>query len=319
MHGTCVHRYRASVFFNKRMSMDNNISQLNILECESIHIIREALAYARNPVLLHSLGKDSMVLLHLAMKAFMPAEIPFPIMHIDTQWKFSAMYEFRKTLPDLYNVELITWINPEWKDKINPFIDGSDTHTRLMKTEALKQALDNYEFDIIFCGARRDEDMSRAKERIFSVRNKYHQWDPKSQRPELWNHYNTKLVENSSIRVFPLSNWTERDIWMYIKQENIPVVPLYFSDMRKVVDIGGNLILVDDDRLPINDIVEVVDLQVRFRSLGCYPLTFASRSSATTVDDIIEELATIKTSERFGRAIDSDRSSMEDKKKDGYF
>ena len=296
-----------------------NLSHLKQLEAESIHIIREVAAEFNNPVMLYSIGKDSSVMLHLAHKAFAPGRIPFPLMHVDTQWKFGAMYHFRQLMAEKYQVEIKVWINPEGKDKVSPFSHGSEKHTQIMKTEGLKQALDHYGFDAAFGGARRDEEKSRAKERVYSFRNEYHQWDPKSQRPELWNLYNAKINKGESIRVFPLSNWTELDIWLYLLREEIPIVPLYYAAERPVVERDGTLIMVDDDRMPLEPGEQPAMKKVRFRTLGCYPLTGAIESNAETLEEIVQEMLLTTTSERQGRVIDGDNSSMEDKKKDGYF
>ncbi len=300
--------------------MKYTLTHLQQLESESIHIIREVAAEFRNPVMLYSIGKDSGVMLHLAKKAFAPARIPFPLMHIDTQWKFRDMYLFRTMMAERYGVDLRIWINPEGRDKVSPLTHGSETHTRIMKTEALKQALEHYAFDAAFGGARRDEEKSRAKERIFSFRDRYHQWDPKNQRPELWALYNTRINNGESIRVFPLSNWTELDVWLYVMHENIPVVPLYLAKDRPVVQRSGTWIMVDDDRLPLEPGEEPVIKKVRFRTLGCYPLSGAIESSADTIEAVIQEMLLATTSERHGRLIDFDgAASMEEKKKDGYF
>ena len=296
-------------------------THLDILEADSIHIIREVVATADNPVMLYSVGKDSAVMLHLAIKAFYPNKIPFPLMHVDTTWKFKEMVAFRdKTISDL-DLELIVYINEDGVERgVGPFSHGSTIHTDVMKTQALKQALDKYTFDVAFGGARRDEEKSRAKERVFSFRTNKHQWDPKSQRPELWNIYNAKKHKGESIRVFPLSNWTELDVWQYIYKESIPIVPLYFSEKRPVVEREGILILVDDDRLPLNEGETPMRKDVRFRTLGCYPLTGAVESTAKTLPDIIQEMLVSITSEREGRIIDFDNSeSMEKKKQGGYF
>ena len=298
-----------------------HMSHLDALEAEAIHIMREVVAEAENPVMLYSVGKDSSVMLHLARKAFYPGKIPFPIMHIDTMWKFSEMIDFRdKTAEDL-GVDLIVHVNPEGKKMgMNPFIHGSSKHTDVMKTDGLKQALDKYQFDVAFGGARRDEEKSRAKERIFSFRTSKHRWDPKNQRPELWNLYNSRKNKGESIRVFPLSNWTELDIWQYIHLEKIPIVPLYFSKERPVVERDGTLILVDDDRLPLKEGEQPSMKSVRFRTLGCYPLTGAVESEADTLPEIIQEMLLTTTSERQGRTIDHDsNASMEKKKQEGYF
>ena len=296
-------------------------THLDTLEAESIHIMREVVATADNPVMLYSVGKDSAVMLHLAMKAFYPNKIPFPLMHVDTTWKFKEMIAFRdKTVSDL-ELELIVHINEDGVEKgVGPFSHGATVHTDVMKTQALKQALDKYTFDVAFGGARRDEEKSRAKERIFSFRTDKHQWDPKNQRPELWNIYNAKKHKGESIRVFPISNWTELDVWQYIYRESIPIVPLYFSEKRPVVERDGVLILVDDDRLPLNEGETPMMKDVRFRTLGCYPLTGAVESNAKTLPDIIQEMLVARTSERDGRLIDFNNSeSMEKKKQGGYF
>ena len=297
------------------------MTHLQRLEAEAIHIMREVVAEAENPVMLYSVGKDSSVMLHLAMKAFYPAKPPFPIMHIDTMWKFSEMIEFRDKMAEDLGLELIVHINPEGKEMgMNPFKHGSSTHTDVMKTQGLKQALDKHGFDVAFGGARRDEEKSRAKERIFSFRNENHHWDPKRQRPELWNVYNARKNQGESIRVFPLSNWTELDIWQYIHLENIPIVPLYLAKPRPVVERDGVLILVDDDRIPMEDGEEPMMKTVRFRTLGCYPLTGAVESEANTLPDVIQEMLLTTTSEREGRVIDFDSTaSMEKKKQEGYF
>ena len=297
------------------------MTHLQRLEAEAIHIMREVVAEAENPVMLYSVGKDSSVMLHLAMKAFYPAKPPFPIMHIDTMWKFSEMIEFRDKMAKDLGLDLIVHINPEGMEMgMNPFKHGSSTHTDVMKTQGLKQALDKHGFDVAFGGARRDEEKSRAKERIFSFRNENHHWDPKRQRPELWNVYNARKNQGESIRVFPLSNWTELDIWQYIHLENIPIVPLYLAKPRPVVERDGVLILVDDDRIPMKDGEEPMMKTVRFRTLGCYPLTGAVESEANTLPDVIQEMLLTTTSEREGRVIDFDSTaSMEKKKQEGYF
>jgi len=296
-----------------------NLSHLKQLEAESIHIIREVAAEFDNPVMLYSIGKDSSVMLHLAHKAFAPGKIPFPLLHVDTQWKFQEMYRFRQLTAEKYGVEIKVWINPEGKDQVSPFSHGSEKHTQIMKTDSLKQALDHYGFDAAFGGARRDEEKSRAKERVYSFRNKFHQWDPKNQRPELWNLYNAKINKGESIRVFPLSNWTELDIWLYLLQEDIPIVPLYFAAERPVVERDGVLIMVDDDRMPLKQGESPMIKKVRFRTLGCYPLSGAIESNAETLEEIVQEMLLTTTSESQGRVIDTDNASMEDKKKDGYF
>lgn len=294
---------------------------LKRLEAESIYIIREAIAESNNPVMLYSVGKDSTVMLHLARKAFYPALPPFPLLHVDTTWKFQAMYAFRDETARRCNMTLLVYINPAIRDQqINPFDHGSALHTHIAKTEGLKQALDHYQFDMILCGARRDEEKSRAKERIFSFRSSSHHWDPKNQRPELWNLYNTKKNKGETIRVFPLSNWTELAIWQYIHHEKIPVVPLYFAEQRPVVRRDGLFIMVDDSRCRLLPGETVTQKKVRFRTLGCYPLTGAIESTATTVPDILSELSQSRFSERQNRAIDNDAAgSMELKKQEGYF
>ena len=297
------------------------LSHLDRLEAESIHIMREVMAHSENPVMLYSIGKDSSVMLHLARKAFYPSTPPFPLLHVDTRWKFSAMYEFRKQMAQESGMELLIHINPEGVAKnINPFDHGSALHTDIMKTEGLKQALDAHGFDVAFGGARRDEEKSRAKERIFSFRSESHRWDPKNQRPELWNLYNCRKNPGESIRVFPLSNWTELDVWQYIYREHIPIVPLYFAAERPVIDRNDMLIMVDDDRMQLLPGEKIQSRNVRFRTLGCYPLTGAIDSEAIDVADIVLELLQSTTSERQGRAIDTDSSgSMEKKKQEGYF
>ncbi len=294
---------------------------LNELESDAIEIIREAMATAARPVMLYSIGKDSSVMLRLAQKAFWPAPLPFPLMHIDTTWKFREMIEFRDCIERETGVRLIVHTNREaLAQGINPFTHGSERHTDLMKTVALKQALDAHGFDLAFGGARRDEEKSRAKERVFSFRAPGHRWDPKAQRPELWNLYNTRINPGESIRVFPLSNWTEADIWQYIEQEHIPIVPLYFAKLRPVVPRGGQWLMVDDERMPLEP-GEVPQMRmVRFRTLGCYPLTAAIESQATTLAEIVRETLYARTSERQGRLIDHDgAASMERKKQEGYF
>ncbi|MFQ3343643.1 MAG: sulfate adenylyltransferase subunit CysD [Candidatus Poseidoniales archaeon] len=297
------------------------MNHLAALEAEAIHIMREVVAEAENPVMLYSIGKDSSVMLHIAKKAFFPGKIPFPIMHIDTMWKFSEMIDFRDKTAKESDLELIVHINPEGKKiGMNPFIHGSSKHTNMMKTEGLKQALDKNKFDVAFGGARRDEEKSRAKERIFSFRTSKHRWEPKNQRPELWNIFNSNTNKGESIRVFPLSNWTELDIWQYIHLEKIPIVPLYFSKVRPVVERDGALILVDDHRLPLIEGETPMMKNVRFRTLGCYPLSGAVESDAISLPEIIQEMLLTTTSERQGRTIDHDsNSSMEKKKQEGYF
>jgi sulfate adenylyltransferase subunit 2 len=298
-----------------------NLTHLKKLEAESIHIFREVAAEFDNPVMLYSVGKDSAVLLHLARKAFAPGKIPFPLLHVDTNWKFKEMIAFRDQMAKDYGFELLVHQNPDGIAMgMGPFTHGSAKHTDVMKTQGLKQALNQYGFDAAFGGARRDEEKSRAKERVYSFRDKNHRWDPKSQRPELWNIYNGKVNKGESIRVFPLSNWTELDIWQYIYLESIPIVPLYLSEKRPVVERDGTLIMVDDDRMPIADDEEIQMKNVRFRTLGCYPLTGAVESTATTLPEIIQEMLLTKTSERQGRVIDHDSAgSMEKKKMEGYF
>ena len=297
------------------------LTHLERLEAESIHIMREGVAESERPVLLYSIGKDSSVMLHLARKAFHPSPPPFPMLHVDTMWKFRAMYEFRDRLVADAGLELIVHRNPECVALgINPFDHGSQTHTDLWKTDGLKQALDIHGFDVAFGGARRDEERSRAKERIFSMRSAQHRWDPKQQRPELWHAYNLRRAPGESVRAFPLSNWTELDVWQYIEREQIPIVPLYFAAERPVVERDGRLIMVDDDRMPLRAGEVPAMKKVRFRTLGCYPLTAAVESEADTLTGIIHETLLTTTSERQGRVIDFDASgSMEKKKQDGYF
>lgn len=297
------------------------LTHLQQLEAESIHILREVAAEFDNPVMLYSIGKDSSVMLHLARKAFYPGKIPFPLLHVDTDWKFRDMITFRDRTAKELGLDLIVHKNPEGiAQGINPFDHGSDKHTDIMKTQALKQALDQYKFDAAFGGARRDEEKSRAKERVYSFRDKNHRWDPKNQRPELWRNYNGQVNPGESIRVFPLSNWTELDIWQYIYLENIDIVPLYLAAERPVVERDGTLYMVDDARMPIGPEETVMHKSVRFRTLGCYPLTGAIESTATTLPEIIEEMLVATSSERQGRAIDHDQSgSMERKKRQGYF
>ncbi len=302
---------------HQRMDM----SHLDRLEADSIHIIREVMAEAENPVMLYSIGKDSSVMLRLAEKAFYPSKPPFPLLHVDTRWKFQAMYAFRDQIAEQTGMDLLVHINPEGVEKnINPFDHGSSLHTDIMKTQSLKMALDKYKFDVAFGGARRDEEKSRAKERVFSFRNSAHRWDPKNQRPELWNLYNGRKNPGESIRVFPLSNWTELDIWEYIYREDIAIVPLYFAAERPVIERDGMLMMVDDDRLKLFPGEEIQTRRVRFRTLGCYPLTGAVDSDADDLPKILLELLEARTSERQGRAIDSDSAgSMEKKKQEGYF
>src|SRR4051794_6866805 len=301
--------------------MTRTLTHLERLEAEAIHIMREVVAEADKPVMLYSVGKDSAVMLHLAVKAFYPSPPPFPLLHVDTTWKFKAMYEFRDAMADQVGMELLVHQNPDALARgINPFDHGSAMHTDIWKTEGLKQALDKYGFDLAFGGARRDEEKSRAKERVFSIRSAQHRWDPKAQRPELWRLYNARIQPGESVRVFPLSNWTELDVWQYIHLESIPIVPLYFAASRPVVERDGALIMVDDDRMPLVE-GEVPEMRsVRFRTLGCYPLTGAIESEATTLPEIIQEMLLTTTSERQGRVIDHDSSgSMEKKKQEGYF
>ncbi|WP_133718665.1 sulfate adenylyltransferase subunit CysD [Methylocaldum gracile] len=300
---------------------EHTLTHLKQLEAESIHIIREVAAEFERPVMLYSIGKDSAVMLHLAMKAFFPGKPPFPLMHVDTTWKFREMIEFRDRRAHDLGLDLIVHVNMEGVEQgIGPFTHGSKKHTDVMKTEALKQALNKYQFDAAFGGARRDEEKSRAKERVYSFRDRNHRWDPKNQRPELWNLYNGKINKGESIRVFPLSNWTELDVWQYIYLENIPIVPLYFAKERPVVERDGIWIMVDDDRMPLAPGEKPIMKTVRFRTLGCYPLTGAVESTAATLPDIIQEMLLTKTSERQGRVIDHDQAgSMEEKKKEGYF
>lgn len=297
------------------------MNNLDRLESEAIYIIREVAATCKKPVMLYSVGKDSSVMMHLALKAFYPEKPPFPFLHIDTKWKFHEMIEFRDNQAKKYGLELLVYTNDEGvKNNINPFENGS-AYTDIMKTEALKQALDKYGFTAAFGGGRRDEEKSRAKERVFSFRNKTHNWEPKNQRPELWNLYNTKIFDGESIRVFPLSNWTEKDIWEYIKREKIEVVPLYFAKERKIIDIEGNLILIDDDRiLKYIDKSKIEKRKVRFRTLGCYPLTGGCLSDADTIDKVVNETLAAVTSERTSRVIDHEsNTNMEKRKKEGYF
>ncbi|MRI33979.1 sulfate adenylyltransferase subunit CysD [Endozoicomonas sp. OPT23] len=303
------------------MPTKKSLTHLERLEAESIHIIREVAAESQNPVMLYSVGKDSAVLLHLVMKAFYPSKPPFPVMHVDTTWKFREMIEFRDKMIDDLGLDMIVHINQEGVEQgVGPFTHGSAVHTDIMKTQALKQALNKYKFDAAFGGARRDEEKSRAKERIFSFRDKNHRWDPKSQRPELWRTYNNRIHKDESMRVFPMSNWTELDVWQYIHQEEIPIVPLYKSKERPVVERDGALIMVDDDRFEMQEGEKVEMKKVRFRTLGCYPLTGAVESDAETLPEIIQEMLLTTTSERQGRVIDNDHgASMEQKKQEGYF
>ncbi len=298
------------------------LHHLDLLEAEAMHIIRETVASFERPVMLYSVGKDSTVMLHLARKAFFPGRLPFPVLHIDTGWKFREMYAYRdRYVRDELGIELLVHRNADGvKAGVGPITHGSRVHTDLMKTVALRQALDLHRFDAAFGGARRDEEKSRAKERVFSMRDTKHRWDPKSQRPELWNIYNTRIRPGESVRVFPLSNWTELDVWLYVRRESLPVVPLYFAKERPVVERGGTLIMRDDDRLPLHAGETTTQKKVRFRTLGCYPLTGAVESDAETLDEVILELIASRFSERQGRVIDHDASgSMEEKKREGYF
>lgn len=300
---------------------DYKLSHLRELEAESIHIIREVAAEFENPVMLYSIGKDSSVMVRLAEKAFYPGKVPFPLMHIDSKWKFKEMIDFRDAYAKEHGWNLIVESNTEaFEAGVGPFTHGSKVHTDLMKTQALLQALDKHKFDAAFGGARRDEEKSRAKERIYSFRDRFHQWDPKNQRPELWDVYNAKVHKGESIRVFPLSNWTELDIWQYIRLENIPIVPLYYAKERPIVNMDGNLIMVDDERMP-KELSDKAQMQmVRFRTLGCYPLTGAVESTAATIEEIVEEMMITTKSERTTRVIDFDQEgSMEQKKREGYF
>ena len=298
-----------------------SLSHLEKLESESIHIIREVASEFENPVMLYSIGKDSAVMLHLALKAFSPGKLPFKLLHVDTTWKFKEMIKFRDEIAKKYDLDLLVHINDEGvKNNIGPITHGSKLHTDVMKTQALKQALNKYKFDAAFGGARRDEEKSRAKERIFSFRDENHHWDPKNQRPELWNLYNTKIDKGESVRVFPLSNWTELDVWQYIYQEKIEIVPLYLAAIRPIIKRDNLLLMVDDKRLDVKESETIENKLVRFRTLGCYPLTGAIESNAKSVEEIILELIKSKNSEREGRAIDKDQiGSMEKKKQEGYF
>jgi sulfate adenylyltransferase subunit 2 len=312
----------ANRFTNKQKVTPCALSpHLQALEAEAIHIMREVAAEFERPVMLYSIGKDSTVMLHLAMKAFFPSKPPFPFLHIDSLWEFQAMGAFRDTLSEALGLDMIVWVNEEGrKQAINPFTDGSALHTQVMRTEGLLQALNDGRYDAAFGGGRRDEEKSRAKERVFSFRNASHAWDPRNQRPELWRTYNTRIRKGESIRVFPLSNWTEVDIWQYILEEDIPIVPLYFAGERPVVERDGTLIMVDDDRMDLQAGETPQMRKIRFRTLGCYPLTGAVESEAETLDDIVLEMLTARTSERAGRLIDFDEAgSMEKKKREGYF
>lgn len=298
-----------------------SLTNLRELEAEAIHIIREVAAEFENPVMLYSIGKDSSVMVRLAEKAFYPGKVPFPLMHIDSKWKFKEMVEFRDKYAEEKGWNLIVHYNRQgFESGIGPFSHGSKVHTDVMKTQALLEGLSKYQFDAAFGGARRDEEKSRAKERIFSFRDKFHQWDPKNQRPELWDIYNARVHKGESIRVFPLSNWTELDIWQYIRLENIPIVPLYYSKERPIVEMDGNLIMADDERMPKELVAKAQMRKVRFRTLGCYPLTGAVESDADTIEKIVEEMMTVTVSERTTRVIDFDQdASMEQKKREGYF
>jgi sulfate adenylyltransferase subunit 2 len=302
-------------------TMNYNLTNLKELEAESIHIIREVAAEFENPVMLYSIGKDSSVMVRLAEKAFAPGKVPFPLMHIDSKWKFKEMVEFRDKYAKENNWDLIVHYNKKgFEEGVGPFSHGSKVHTDIMKTQALLAGLSKHGFDAAFGGARRDEEKSRAKERIYSFRDSYHQWDPKNQRPELWDIYNAKVHKGESIRVFPISNWTELDIWQYIRLENIPIVPLYFAKERPIVNMDGNLIMVDDERMPKELAAKAEMKKVRFRTLGCYPLTGAVESEADTIEKIVEEMMTVTVSERTTRVIDFDQeASMEQKKREGYF
>ncbi len=301
--------------------MEYSLTNLRELEAEAIHIIREVAAEFENPVMLYSIGKDSSVMVRLAEKAFYPGKVPFPLMHIDSKWKFKEMVEFRDRYAKEKGWDLIVHYNKEgFESGVGPFTHGSKVHTDIMKTQALLAGLDKYKFDAAFGGARRDEEKSRAKERIFSFRDQFHQWDPKNQRPELWNIYNARVKKGESIRVFPISNWTELDIWQYIRLEKIPIVPLYYAKERPMVNVDGNLIMVDDKRMPKELAAKAEMKKVRFRTLGCYPLTGAIESEAETIEDIVEEMMTVTVSERTTRVIDFDQEgSMEQKKREGYF
>ena len=306
---------------DKPLVTPERLTHIQRLEAESIQIMREVVAECDKPVMLYSIGKDSAAMLHVALKAFYPAPLPFPLLHVDTQWKFQAMYQLRSEITKKYNLDLIVYTNPDGIEQgINPFTHGSAIHTDVMKTQGLKQALDKYGYNAAFGGGRRDEEKSRAKERVFSFRSAQHRWDPKNQRPELWSLYNTRMHKGESLRVFPMSNWTELDIWQYIYLNDLPIVPLYFAAERPVVERGGTLIMVDDDRMPLFPGEKPMMKKVRFRTLGCYPLTGAIESNADTLTKIIQEMLLTTTSERQGRLIDTDQSaSMEKKKQEGYF
>ncbi|HEX6571710.1 MAG TPA: sulfate adenylyltransferase subunit CysD [Steroidobacteraceae bacterium] len=315
------HKSLAEVARSKPLVTPERLTHIQRLEAESIQIMREVVAECDRPVMLYSIGKDSAAMLHVALKAFYPATPPFPLLHVDTLWKFKAMYQLRSEITKKYNLQLIVHTNPDGVEQgINPFTHGSAIHTDVMKTQALKQALDKYGFDAAFGGGRRDEEKSRAKERVFSFRSAQHRWDPKNQRPELWSLYNTRMHKGESLRVFPMSNWTELDIWQYIYLNDLPIVPLYLAAERPVVERNGTLIMVDDDRMPLYPGEKPMLKRVRFRTLGCYPLTGAIESTADTLTKIIQEMLLTTTSERQGRVIDHDQSaSMEKKKQEGYF
>jgi sulfate adenylyltransferase subunit 2 len=315
------HKSLAAVARSKPLVTPERLTHIQRLEAESIQIMREVVAECDRPVMLYSIGKDSAAMLHVALKAFYPATPPFPLLHVDTLWKFKAMYQLRSEITKKYNLQLIVHTNPDGVEQgINPFTHGSAIHTDVMKTQALKQALDKYGFDAAFGGGRRDEEKSRAKERVFSFRSAQHRWDPKNQRPELWSLYNTRMHKGESLRVFPMSNWTELDIWQYIYLNDLPIVPLYLAAERPVVERNGTLIMVDDDRMPLYPGEKPMLKRVRFRTLGCYPLTGAIESTADTLTKIIQEMLLTTTSERQGRVIDHDQSaSMEKKKQEGYF
>jgi sulfate adenylyltransferase subunit 2 len=315
------HKSLAEVARSKPLVTPERLTHIQRLEAESIQIMREVVAECDKPVMLYSIGKDSAAMLHVALKAFYPATPPFPLLHVDTLWKFKAMYQLRSEITKKYNLQLIVYTNPDGVEQgINPFTHGSAIHTDVMKTQALKQALDKYGFDAAFGGGRRDEEKSRAKERVFSFRSAQHRWDPKNQRPELWSLYNTRMHKGESLRVFPMSNWTELDIWQYIYLNDLPIVPLYLAAERPVVERNGTLIMVDDDRMPLYPGERPMLKRVRFRTLGCYPLTGAIESTADTLTKIIQEMLLTTTSERQGRVIDHDQSaSMEKKKQEGYF
>lgn len=314
-------RSLADLARSKPLVTPERLTHIQRLEAESIQIMREVVAECARPVMLYSIGKDSAAMLHVALKAFYPASPPFPLLHVDTLWKFKAMYQLRSEVTRRYGLQLIVYTNPDGVEQgINPFTHGSAIHTDVMKTQALKQALDKYGFDAAFGGGRRDEEKSRAKERVFSFRSAQHRWDPKNQRPELWSLYNTRMHKGESLRVFPMSNWTELDIWQYIYLNDLPIVPLYFAAERPVVERDGTLIMVDDDRMPLYPGEQPMIKKVRFRTLGCYPLTGAIESNADTLTKIIQEMLLATTSERQGRLIDTDQSaSMEKKKQEGYF